>query len=242
MISTEQLLYKLEQRLNKLSSSQFQSISKEDRILVLNESQLKLIKKKLNKNNPEQEGYDSMKKRYEDLQILVVPFENLPVTKTNDIHTSYQGDITQLSQKYFVPLDMYCLATRGNCKKHPIYIQRVARHGDLFSLMFNTNYAPSFNYQETLCLISGNNIIVYSNDLDGDFIVTDLFVEYLRYPQEMDIAGYTKLDGTQSTNSDCELVDYLEDELLDIAVMQLAMNTGNDNVMQGAAYNLKTNE
>jgi hypothetical protein len=35
----------------------------------------------------------------------------------------------------------------------------------------------------------------------------------MRYPVYIDKEGYTKFDGEPSENQDCELADYLEDEL-----------------------------
>ena len=54
MILVDSLLYKIDQKLNKLSSNVHQQIPLEDKILALNEAQLKLIKQKLTGlNEPE---------------------------------------------------------------------------------------------------------------------------------------------------------------------------------------------
>ena len=47
MISVDSLLYKIDQRLNKLSTNDHQQINLEDKILALNEAQIKLIKQKV---------------------------------------------------------------------------------------------------------------------------------------------------------------------------------------------------
>jgi hypothetical protein len=51
-----------------------------------------------------------------------------------------------------------------------------------------------------------------------------------------------KFDGTPSTDVDCELETYLEDELLDLTVQNLAMFTENQSAVQNAAYRIQTNE
>jgi hypothetical protein len=48
----------------------------------------------------------------------------------------------------------------------------------------------------------------------------------MRYPVYIDKEGYTKFDGEPSENQDCELADYLEDELY-LTVQNLAMYTEN---------------
>lgn len=47
MIPVDSLLYKIDQKLNKLSTNEHQEIPVEDKILALNEAQIKLIKQKL---------------------------------------------------------------------------------------------------------------------------------------------------------------------------------------------------
>ena len=240
MISIIDLLYKVDMRLNKITSSEHQNIPLENKILALNEAQLKLIKRKLDTNNNYQLGLDSFKKRYEDLQILVHPFEKLAVTNTTDpAYSSYQADLTSLTKKYMLPLDMYALATKGACKDRPVYISRITKHGDLSTLFANNNYIPSFEYQESLAIISDNKITAYT---DGTFSITSLYISYLRYPIEMDYEGYTKFDGTASTIQDCELADYLEDELLDLATLELAMETENTPQVQFSELKNKINE
>ena len=58
----------------------------------------------------------------------------------------------------------------------------------------------------------------------------------------MDYEGYTKFDGTASTIQDCELADYLEDELLDLATLELAMETENTPQVQFSELKNKINE
>ena len=50
------------------------------------------------------------------------------------------------------------------------------------------------------------------------------------------------LDGSPSTNQDCELEEYLEDELLDLTVQNLAMYTENASAVQSAQFRIQTNE
>jgi hypothetical protein len=50
------------------------------------------------------------------------------------------------------------------------------------------------------------------------------------------------LDGTNSYDEDCELELYLEDELLDLTVQNLAMYTENQSAVQSSMYRIQTNE
>ena len=64
----------------------------------------------------------------------------------------------------------------------------------------------------------------------------------MRYPIFIDKEGYVKFDGTDSINQDCELELYLEDELVDLTVQNLAMYTENASAVQSAQFRIQTNE
>lgn len=232
MIDITRLLYKIDLKLNKLSSNDHQNIPVEDKILALNEAQIRLIKRKVNPNNIYQLGFDAFRQRYEDLQNLVVPYEELEVSKTQELYTSYQTDLTQTKQKYFLPIDIITKGNKGNCKDRTINVSFIVKHSDLSVMMNNSDFQPSFAYQETLSVISSNKLIVYTNDPKGDFEIDKVLLSYLRYPREMDAEGYIHFNDEESTNIDCELPEHLEDELLALTVLELGLDTNNPNGQQ----------
>lgn len=241
MISTIQLLYKLDLRLNKTATNEHQSIPLEDKILALNEAQIKLIKKKLNGNNIYNLGLDSFKKRYEDLQDLIVEFENLDVDYIGGAYHAYESDVTKTKNKFMFLVDLYAHAKdeKCNCFNRIIYFTKLAKHASRSTLFFNTHYTPSFAWQESFVVMSADKIITYT---DGTFEMTDLYLSYLRYPTKIDASGYINFDGTPSTDKDCELSDYLEDELLDLAILELGLDTENIPVIQANEIRNKNNE
>ena len=86
---------------------------------------------------------------------------------------------------------------------------------------------------------------VYKNwkkEKDGTFTPKDIYISYFRYPQYIDKEGYIKFDGSPSVNQNCELEAYLEDEILDIAIQNLAMYTENQSAVQNAQVRIQTNE
>jgi hypothetical protein len=241
MIPTIRLLYKLDQRLNKLSSNQHQQIPLENKILALNEAQIKLIKKKINPNNNLGVGFDGNKKRYEDLENLVTPaHENeVSLSLTDKQLNQWSGDLAQF-EDYMFYVDSYILANKGTCKDRVIVVNNdLAKHADIQILLSNNNYKPSFEYQETFSSKTSGKLEVYT---DGTFSPTKAYISYIRYPKKIDLEGYEDFDGTPSINQDCELKEFLEDELLDIAEMELAINTQNITAAQLAAEKIKNSE
>jgi hypothetical protein len=243
MIPVDSLLYKIDQRLNKLSTNDHQQIQLEDKILALNEAQIKLIKQKVDGISTSSGlGLDAFKKRYEDLQSLVVPYNNneLELSLKNSQLNQWRADITKLQPKYMFYIDSYVLANKGKCKDRKIWINRdLAKHGDLQFILNNTHYKPSFEYQETFNFLSSDEISIFT---DGTFTPTKIYISYMRYPTYIDKEGYIKFDGEPSVDKDCELETYLEDELLDLTVQNLAMYTENQSAVQSSAYRIQTNE
>jgi hypothetical protein len=243
MIQVDSLLYKIDQKLNKLSTNEHQQIQLEDKILALNEAQIKLIKQKVDGQSTNSGlGLDAFKKRYEDLQSLVVPYNNQPLALTikNAEINQWKASLNDLVPKYMFYIDSYVLADKGRCKDRKIWINRdLAKHGDLQFILNNTHYKPSFEYQETFNFLSSDEINVFT---DGTFTPTNVYIAYMRYPVYIDKVGYTRFDGTPSVDQDCELATYLEDELLDLTVQNLAMYTENQSAVQSATYRIQTNE
>ena len=243
MIPVDSLLYKIDQRLNKLSTNDHQQIQLEDKILALNEAQIKLIKQKVDGfSTISGLGLDSFKKRYEDLQSLVIPYNNQPLglTLKNPELNQWYAKLNDLLPKYMFYVDSYILADKGRCKDRKIWINReLAKHGDLSLILTNDHYKPSFEYQETFNFLSSDEINVFT---DGTFTPTKVYISYMRYPQYIDKQGYIKFDGTPSIDSDCELESYLEDELLDLTVQNLAMYTENASAVQSSQLRIQTNE
>jgi hypothetical protein len=243
MIPVDSLLYKIDQKLNKLSSNFHQQIPLEDKILALNEAQIKLIKQKVDGfSTTSGMGMDAFKKRYEDLERLTVNYEKgkLPLTLADPLINRWAASLEQLKPEYMLYLDSYVMADKGRCKNKIIWINKdLAKHGDLQFLLLNDNYKPSFEYEETFNWISSDEISIFT---DGTFTPKDIYIMFLRYPVYIDKEGYIKFDGEPSTDVNCELELYLEDELLDLTVFNLAQYTENQSAAQSSQVRIQTNE
>lgn len=239
MISVEKLLYRIDQELNKLSTNEQQSIAPEDKILAIRSSQITLIKQKVGLNNNYQMGLDAFKKRYQDLQNLIVPFKKGKLDlKLTDKNLNKYSSSVQKDLLFYI--DSYVLGSKGNCKDVIIYTNpSITKHSDITEVLTNNTYKPSFEWREVPPEITADYLSYYT---DGTFTLSSSFVSYLRYPVEVDIEGYIKFDGTPSKTVDCELNEYLEDELLSLIVLNLALNTANDAAAQSAQIKGKLSE
>lgn len=242
MILVDSLLYGIDQRLNKLATNAHQQIPIEDKIIALNEAQIKLIKTKVDVNNVHKLGLEAFKKRYQDLQFLIENTEDhkLKPVKSDLFLNRWLVNVGDVTPKFMFYIDSYILADKEECKNRVIYSNAdLVKHADLSILLRDSNFKPSFEYQETIVDISSDELHVYT---DGTFTPSWLYLSYLRYPQEIDKEGYVHFDGSDSVDRNCELEDYLKDELLDLAVENLAMYTENISAAASAKARQDTNE
>lgn len=242
MIAVDNLLYGVDQRLNKLSTNAHQEIPEEDKLLALNEAQIKLIKIKIDENNVYKLGLDAFKKRYQDLQFLIENYEDHPLDAIlGDPHMNkYIVPVGDLIPKFMFYIDSYILSDKEHCKNRVITCNPdLIKHADIQLLLKNNNFKPSFEWQETVVDIASDELHVYT---DGTFSPKKLYLCYIRYPKEIDKSGYVHLDGSASVTQDCELEDYLQEEVLDLAVEKLAMYTENIPAVQSAQSREQTTE
>lgn len=224
MILTTELVYEIDQRLNKLSTNTNQSIPLEDKIVSLNNAQIQLIKLKIDRNNIYKSGLDSTKKRIDELSPLII--ESKPLTLTIDDNSrknKYNASTISLDPKYMFYVDSYVLADKNQCIDRILVGNRIGI-SDLSIYQTNSNQNSSFEYQEILVTTNDNNISVYS---DSTFTPKTIYLTYIKYPNTIDLEGYFHLDDSPSINSNSNLPSFLKDELLDLAVKELALATEN---------------
>ena len=227
MISVQELIYEFKLNMNKVNRQDNVDIPVEDIVVYLNKAQLSWIKTKVNQNNVYKAGFDSIRKRIDDLQVLKRANVKLTTKKTNDLlHIGYECPLSD-APNYMFYLSSYVTAKKGKCVT--TLQTDLIRNGELTTKYLNTSYGPSFEWRYTLVTLGNDNLAAYT---DGTFEIDDVYLTYLRYPQQIDIKGYTKFDGTDSINQDSELPEYAKSDLVDLATKFAAMS--NENQAQAA--------
>ena len=225
MIAVHDLVYEFKLMLNKVNRQDNVDVPIEDILVYLNRAQLAWVKTKINPNNIYKAGYDSIRKRIDDLQRLKVDNLALTPVKTNDLlYLGFDCSIDSLKD-YMFYLSSYAVAKKKKCEE-TLTIDLV-KHGDLSTRYLDANFSPSFEWRTTLATLGDNKLTVYSGE---DFSIQKVFLTYLRYPKVIDMEGYTKLDGTNSVDVDCELPEYAKPDIVDLAVKFAAQS--NDNQAQ----------
>ena len=239
MISVDELLYEFELKLNSLNRESNQNMFLENKLIYLNNAQMTWVKSKMNPNNIYKVGYEGMRKRIEDLQVLKINDERLTVSKTeNKRYLGYSADLTGVTN-YMFYVSSYAMASTPKCTA-TMGINLI-KEGELETQYYNANYAPSYKWRDTIATIGDNKLYVYVDD-DETFKIDEVSMTYLRTPKVIDKEGYVKFDGTDSVNQDCELPEYAKNDVVDLAVKYAAQSTDNQLQVQMAKEREQNNE
>lgn len=184
-------------RLNKLGTNANKNVDYLQFVSLINKAQLHWAEARI-------KIAEESLVRVDELQQLLKDFDKpLMVKKENFYYLSLPTDYFHRSRSY---------AKVKGCDG-VVYL-KFAEEGNINSLLRDSDTRPSVEWEETLATLFGGTIRVY---FDG-FELSDLFFKYYRSPITVDIAGYRKSDGTQSTDIDLEFNGVNAQEIIDLAV------------------------
>jgi hypothetical protein len=161
----------------------------------------------------------TLEKRNEDdiklLQQILVINEPLKIDKTSETITSFK-----LPEDYFDFKNFRVFARKDNCVVKDFTLWEI-KGENVHELLEDAHNKPSFFARESFYQLASGAVSVYK---DTDYTYTKGFLDYYRYPREVDIEGYIKFDGTESTSIDPEWDAKVVDKILDIAAKEFNMN------------------
>ena len=221
----ETLRIKLKQRLNKLSSNDFDNIENWQILEAFNKSQIEWVRRQLHGNNIYKEGDEMSKRRVDDLQILL---EELDLTGTE-------------TDRYFetdnFPVDTYLeykrvsiKATNDCCSDPRSMTVYLAEEANVELIYRDELKRPDFEWGETFCTLIGNAIRIYRRD----FSVVEPVLTFYRKPRLVEFAGvlnpYTATISANEVN--CEFKDDIVELIIDETAALIAGDIENMIQMQ----------
>jgi len=221
----ETLRIKLKQRLNKLSSNDFDNIENWQILEAFNKSQIEWVRRQLHGNNIYKEGDEMSKRRVDDLQILL---EELDLTGTE-------------TDRYFetdnFPVDTYLeykrvsiKATNDCCSDPRSMTVYLAEEANVELIYRDELKRPDFEWGETFCTLIGNAIRIYRRD----FTVVEPVLTFYRKPRLVEFAGvlnpYTATISANEVN--CEFKDDIVELIIDETAALIAGDIENMIQMQ----------
>ncbi|HOK59396.1 MAG TPA: hypothetical protein PK432_00255 [Candidatus Dojkabacteria bacterium] len=228
------ILIKVKQRLNKLSSNDYDNIEDWQIIEAFDKGQVDWCRRNLHGLNVVKEGDEQSTRRIDDLQILL---SQIPLNMNNK-KTYYES--VNFPPDYLQWKRVSASATSDCCsdpKPMVIYLAEVA---NVDELLRDKHKQPSFEWGETFCVMSDNNVKIYTNGL---FKPVNVSLFYYRQPRRIQIAGvqdpYTGLPAATDVIS--EFKDDLVELFIDEAVKILAGDIESMNQFQRMTQSTEQN-
>lgn len=223
-MNNQLLQIKFEQRLNKLSSSDFGNIECWMIAEAFNKSQPEWVGRQLEGINQTKTGSEGSMRRIDDLQKILTTWTDTFVDKglyyeSTSFPDNYMG-WSRLSTDIFKK----CCPPR----KAVVYLVQEA---NIDIILKDSNEQPNYEWAETVGTLIDNKIRIYTN---GEFEVQSPRLTYFREPRAVVFANCTDPNtGNPSlVDIECEFPDRVIELIIDDAVAILAGDMDNFSKMQ----------
>jgi hypothetical protein len=218
---------KMQQRLNKLASQDYDNIECWQVVETFNKAQVEWSRRQLHGINMVKEGDEQSTRRKDDLQVLLDTFDLTVVDKSYYYRAALPVDYLQWKR-----VDVY--ANKDCCDKRRMTVY-LAEEGNLNQLLRDDLKKPSFDWAETFATLINNTVHIYTNE---DFDIASADLVYYRQPRRIQIQGcvdpYT--GQASAVNVDSEFKDDIIELIIDEAVSILA-----GDIESGNQYSRGTN-
>jgi hypothetical protein len=201
------ILIKVQERLNKLSSSDYDNIEPWQIVEAFCKGQVDWCRRNLHGLNVKQEGDEQSTRRIDDLQILLT---ELPLNMNNK-KTYYES--INFPTDYLQWKRVSSSATSECCPNPKPMVIYLAEEANVDPLLRDVYKRPNYEWGETFCTLSNNNLKIYTNGL---FTLTDVKLYYYRQPRRIQIAGVE--DPYTGVTSTADVISEFKDDLVELFI------------------------
>lgn len=199
---------------NKLNSNDDVNIDSGRFVLLYNKHSHVWLEQKVRKTKSTQ--------KIDEIQQLVK--ENVALVEVAD--TGKNIDF-KLPDDWFDHIGGYAICTKGSCSGRLLNMDQVKNDSKRL-VLFDENWRPDFDFEWFPITVGEDKLQAFYRD----FKITAAFIDYFRYPKDIDIAGYIRPDGTPSTTVDPELDDIYVNEIIDLVVADVSRIYQNNEKVQ----------
>lgn len=207
-------------KVNKNDTNADVDISRGEFTLLFNEQKDRWLDEKID----EDENTDEV----QELEQLQVKHKSLIKDKALDLYTLFL-----LPDNYFSYISSYSICSNGACS-NAIVRNFPFKPKNENMLLESSNMEPSIEFEETIVDLSNNRLFVYKKDFEVDKV----YLNYYKVVDPIDVAGYVKLDGTQSVDVNPTLSDIYVDEILNRCAKEVIRRYENPQGFELAAERL----
>jgi hypothetical protein len=168
-----------------------------------------------------------LEKRNEDVIRIISPLLILEKPLIKDITTPTYTSFN-LPLDYFELANVHAYGTKGTCIDQKLKTFEI-KSENIEELLDDDSNKPSFDYREVPYLTGSKKVNIYQTD----FEISKASLSYYRYPKQVDIAGYYRLDNTYSNlDIDPEFDDKVVYNILTAMAKQFSATNGDVNSYQ----------
>lgn len=236
---TNQLLQaKLEQRTNKLSSTDYGNIEPWMKSEAVNKAQMEWVRRQLEGINQEKVGNEGSIRRIDDLQQLLVTWPGSFAPQSNNLY--WQSTAWPVNYMEWCRIDASCQDSCKTCPPRRFKDIFMGNEADVNQYLSNVDTAPNYAWATTFATIANNSFKIWSNN---KFDIVNPLVSFYRVPNTIVFIG--SLDPYTNTISavdiPCEFPDNITEIIIDLAAAILSMdiddNQKNSQLVQRAEHN-----
>ena len=197
---------KIEQRLNKLASQDYDNIECWQIVEAFNKAQIEWCRRQLHGGNIYKEGDEMSKRRVDDLQILL---EELSLTG-NTTNTYFEA--TNFPANYLEYKRVSADANQECCPEASAVTCYLAEEANVTLLLRDPLKRPDFEWRETFCTMIDNTIRVYKTD----FNIINPILTYYRKPRNIEILGC--IDPYTGITSPVDITSEFKDDIVELMI------------------------
>jgi hypothetical protein len=207
------LQIKVKERLNKLSSQDYDNIECWQIVEAFNKAQLEWVRRQVHGHNQGKEGSEQTIMNIDDLQILLVE-QNLSATQ---FPLYYETAVIPANYMFYKRISVNAITEC--CPERPLIVY-LAQVADVDSLLSDDFRSPSAKWGETFSTIQSNKFRIYTN---GEFNLSTPKLVYYRKPRNISFLGcINPSTGTADVDVECELKDDIVEMVIDEACSIIA--------------------
>ena len=205
-----ELYYESQLLLNKNATNVNINLEKENFVWLYNREAKRWLSDYIQKN--------SSNANVIDLQgVLSINKELSLVQKTKEYNTY------NLPTDFYDFVDSYSTGVKGECEG--VISNFLHKPKNIRAVLDNSLSSPSFEYEESICNIAEEKLIVYKKEYE----IKNSYLSYYKQIEPIDLEGYQKFDGSFSTNVDTTLKPYVQSQIIDRVVTEVMREFENGN-------------
>jgi len=202
---------KIQQRVNKLASSDFDNIHCWQICEAYNKAQVDWVRRQLVGTNVLQQGDEQSERRVDDLNVLLRT-RKLDMLKRKLYYESPTLPfMTPDDYMAYKRLEVY--ATSECCTDPRLMVVYMVEESNVINYLTDDNKKPSFEWGETIATLVGRKIRVYTND---EFEVGSTSLMYYHQPRRIAVAGCANIY-TGETNP-AEVTSEFKDDIVEVII------------------------